>query len=343
MRLRWYYMKLFIPETAYINPRVFDYPTGEIIVNNLKKYGVTLIPGNKVIIDEKTPWGKYKRAKKTLYVTISKIKELDTCRPSADYEFSLTSSCPAFCEYCYLQTTQGEKPYIKMFANVEDIFQLIRRHIEQNLPRTTTFECASITDPVALEHLSGGVKQCIEFFGQQPNARLRLVTKFNNIDSFLPLEHNQNTKIRFSVNTDSIIKKYEHNTCTLDERLEAAVKVAAAGYPIGFIMAPLFYYANYKDDYALLMKRLGHLFHKYNEVISFELIQHRFTDRAKDLILQRFPHTSLDLSSENRQLKWGPYGRFKHIYPREISREIQEFMTDIIKANIINPEIEYFT
>lgn len=336
-------MKVFIPKKAFINPRVLDYTTGRTIVSNLRKFGVPVIQSNKVEIDEVTPLRKYIESKKTVFVTLSKIKKLDTCRPSADYEFALSGSCPALCEYCYLQTTQGEKPYIRIFANVEDILGVIRTYIEQNLPNITSFECASITDPVALEHLSGSLGKCIEFFGKQKKGRLRLVTKFNNVESFLNLEHNQNTKFRFSINADSIIKKFEHKTCNLEERLQAAKKVAAAGYPIGFIVAPIFYSETYKKDYELLIKKISHIFANSSEEISFELIQHRFMNRAKELILERFPNTSLDLDAENRQLKWGPYGRFKHVYPQEKSEEIKNYLYEIINANIKNPSIEYFT
>ena len=81
----------------------------------------------------------------------------------------------------------------------------------------------------------------------------------------------------------------------------------------------------------------------YENQITFELIQHRFTSTAKELILTRFPNTELDLNEENRQLKWGPYGKFKYVYQKEQSSEIKEYISDLIKNNFNNAIIEYFT
>ena len=123
-----------------------------------------------------------------------KNKKLDFCSPSADYQFSLVSNCPGSCEYCYLQTTQGEKPSIKVYVNLEDIFQVIKQHIKDE--GITTFEVASLGDPLALEHITGSLAKTIEFFGELENAKLRVVTKFSNVDSLLQLKHNGNTRFR---------------------------------------------------------------------------------------------------------------------------------------------------
>ena len=135
-----------------------------------------------MIIDCESPEKNYAMAKKTVLFTTNNVKKLVGCRPSADYQFSLSSSCPANCEYCYLQTTQGEKPFMKIFLNIEEILEVIKIYIDNNAPNITTFECASITDPIALEHFSGSLKKCIEFFAESEKGRLRLVTKFDNVD-----------------------------------------------------------------------------------------------------------------------------------------------------------------
>lgn len=77
--------------------------------------------------------------------------------------------------------------------------------------------------------------------------------------------------------------------------------------------------------------------------ITFELIQHRFTATAKELIITKFPKTKLDFNEETRQLKWGPYGKFKFVYSKEKSNEIKEHITGIIKENYNNAVIKYST
>ncbi|QVK17586.1 spore photoproduct lyase [Mycoplasmatota bacterium] len=336
-------MKLFIPDAAYIDPKVLNIETGKKTLKYLEKFNIPIIKSRKVTILGKSPTENYAKAKKTIYVTTNQQKKLRPCKPSADYQFSLSSSCPGHCEYCYLQTTQGEKPFIKLFVNIDEILNVIQEHINNNLPNITTFESGSITDPVALEHLTGNLKKCIEFFAENDYGRLRVITKYNNVDSFLSINHNNHTKFRFSINTDYVINTFEHGTSNLEERLETAKKIANANYPIGFIIAPIMIYDNWKSDYKDLINDLKTKLNNYNDKITFELIQHRFTNTAKELILSRFPNTKLDLNEENRVLKWGPYGKFKHVYPKEKSNEMKTYITQLIKDNFENADIEYFT
>jgi spore photoproduct lyase len=336
-------MKLFIPYKAFINPKSMEYEVGKFAREQLEKLNVSIIEGRKVLIEGESSIENYVKAKRTIYLTVNKEKKLRPCSPSADYQFCLSSSCPGHCEYCYLQTTQGETPYMKVFVNIDEILTVIQKHIDENLPNITYFECGSITDPIALEHLTGNLKRCVEFFANSENGRLRVATKYDDIDSFLNINHNKHTKFRFSINTRYIINKFEHNTSSFEERIEAARKIAKSGYPLGFIIAPIMIYDNWKNDYKELLDKLKFELEGYEENITFELIQHRFTNTAKKLILKRFPKTELDLDEENRQLKWGPYGKFKHVYSKEKGDEIRDYISQIINENFSNAEIEYFT
>lgn len=336
-------MILFKPNVAYIDPRCEKYKVGNEAINYLRENDIPMINSRKVTIEGTTPQENYAKAKKTIYLTVNGQKKLKSCRPSADYQFALSSSCPGNCEYCYLQTTQGEKPFMKVFVNIEEILNVIEEHIELSGQEQVTFECGSITDPVALEHITGNLKRCIEYFGNSERGRLRVITKYDNVDSFLDIAHNDHTKFRFSINTKYVISQFEHGTTGFEERIEAARKIAGAGYPIGFIIAPIMIYENWKEDYESLLERLSNEIGNYDHEITFELIQHRFTKTAKELILDRFPNTKLDMDEESRQLKWGPYGKFKYVYPKEKSSEMKEFMTDLINKKFQNTRIEYFT
>lgn len=336
-------MKLFIPNQAYIDPKSLNYEVGRNTYRKLEELGVPLIESRKVSIEGKSPIENYAKSKKTIYLTVNNQKKLRPCSPSADYQFSLSSSCPGHCEYCYLQTTQGEKPFMKVFVNIDEILEVIQNHINENIPGITTFECGSITDPIALEHLTGNLKRCIEFFANNENGRLRVITKYENVDSFLDIDHKKHTKFRFSVNTKYVIEKFEHNTASFEARIDAARKISEAGYPLGFIIAPIMIYDDWKAEYKELLDELKSQLGDNKDGLTFELIQHRFTATAKELILTRFPKTELDLDEEKRQLKWGPYGKFKYVYPKEKSGEIKDYISELIYDNFKNATIEYFT
>lgn len=338
-----------MPQRVIFEPSSLEYPLGKEIYDFFKNKPVEIINATAKnaarYIPGTTHAEKYANSKRTILITTNKINKLDVCKPSADYQFSLVSNCPGNCEYCYLQTTQGAKPYIKVFVNLEDIFNVIKDHIKQNEDKVTTFEAASLGDPLALEHITGSLAKTVEFFSELKNGRLRVVTKYNNVDSLLKINHNQKTDFRISINSDYVINNFEHNTGSLDERIEAVVKLGHAGYPIGFIVAPIMQYDNWKEEYSDLFRELeNHLGTELcQKELAFELIQHRFTAAAKELILQRFPKTKLDMDEENRSLKWGRFGRYKYVYHKEQAEEIKQYLTSLISERFSKADIKYFT
>lgn len=342
-------MKLFMPQRVIFEPASLEYPLGKEIYDYFKDKPVEIINTTSKnahrYIPGTTPVEKYANSKRTILITTNKNKKLDVCKPSADFQFSLVSNCPGSCEYCYLQTTQGTKPYLKIFVNIEDIFDVIKDHIKQNENKITTFEAASLGDPLALEHITGSLAKTIEFFSNLEYGRLRVVTKYNNVDSILNINHNQNTCFRISINSEYVIDNFEHNTNSLAERIEAVVKLANANYPIGFIVAPIMQYDNWKEEYYSLFEELALCLGTEisKKELTFELIQHRFTANAKELILERFPKTKLDMVEENRSLKWGRFGRFKFVYPKEQAEDIKKYIISLISDKFPNAEIKYFT
>ncbi|MDD2496458.1 MAG: spore photoproduct lyase [Tissierellia bacterium] len=342
-------MKLFMPQRVIFDTSSLEYPLGKEIYLFFKEKNVEIVNATARnaarFIPGITHSEKYANSKRTMLITTNKINKLDVCKPSADYQFSIVGNCPGNCEYCYLQTTQGAKPYIKVFVNLDDIFNVIKDYIKQNEGKITTFEVASLGDPLALEHITGSLAKTIDFFSGLENGRLRIVTKYDNVDSLLKLNHNKNAEFRISINSNYVIENFEHNTAKLDERIEAIIKLANAGYPIGFLVAPIMQYENWKEEYGILFQKLEKNLgiHLSKEKLVFELIQHRFTAVAKELILQRFPKTKLDMDEENRTLKWGRFGRYKYVYPKEEAEEIKQYMFSLILERFPNADIKYFT
>lgn len=337
-------MRQLIPEVIYFDPKSLDYSSGLKIKKFAEEHNIPYSISKHVDINSTSIQEKYAHSKKTIYVTVNRQKKLAPCKPSADYQFHISKSCPGHCEYCYLQTTQGEKPFIYLYVNIDEILSVVNSYIFDKSPSITYFESGSLTDPVAYDYLTNNLSKCIEFFGSSNFGRLRVITKYNIIDNFLSLYHNGHTKFRFSINTDYVIRSFEHNTSSYEERLEAIQKMASAGYPIGFIIAPIIIYENWSKDYESLLFDLSNKLDKYSSShVTFELIQHRFTKVAKSLILERFPNTKLDLNEDNRQLKWGPYGKFKYVYKKDESQYIKDSFTQWIQKYFPGSEIEYFT
>lgn len=341
-------MELWKPDRVYFEEAAKNTKIGERIINycnanNISIFDTTThnqvrnLPGK----DEKA---KYAAAKKTLIVGLKKSMKLDVCRPSADYQFSLMTNCPGSCEYCYLFTTQGKKPYVRIYVNLEEIFDTIDKYILKKLPHATMFEAASTGDPLAVEHITGTLGETIEHFGKLDKGRLRIVTKYASVEPLLNLKHNGHTRFRFSINSNFTIKNYEHNVDNLWDRLRAAEKMVEAGYPIGFIIAPIILHENWREEYAEMLEALyRHIGPKLKGVPTFELIQHRFTLTAKKVIEERFPNTNLEMDVEKREKKWGKYGRTKYVYQKSEAQEAKVFITELIKKLFPHGHIQYFT
>lgn len=327
---------LFIPNRIIFEKDSIDYDIGrniydifsskdniEIICLNSNKYK-QYIPGDDL-------FSQYREGKKTLVVGIKKGMKFQSCKPSAHFQIPIASGCMGQCEYCYLNTRLGDKPFVRVYVNIEEILDTAKKHINERLPEITIFEGAATSDPIPVEPYTNSLKRAIEFFGKLANAKFRFVTKYNDVDTLLNIEHNGHTEMRFSINTSFIINKYEHFTASRNRRIEASIKAAEAGYPIGFLIAPIFIYSGWKNDYNdLLVELAKKLPCNLKFPITFEIISHRYTMTAKNRILQVFPDSELPMNEEERKFKYGQFGYGKYVYESEVINEIKEFFTENI-------------
>ena len=334
-------MKKFYPTRILIEKEALEYPLGKQLENKFlaDNMSIEYIESHNRVSPQKqmSPLQLFKWAKETLVIGVKKTLRFKSCQPSADYRLVTTTSCPGKCEYCYLSTNLGSAVYPRVYVNLTEILKAVKKHIRKAKGEIVTFEASSSSDPIAVEHLTGTLKETIEYFANQAKGRLRVVTKFAFVDELLNLEHNGHTKFRFSINPPWIIKNFEHNTSSLEERIRAAAKIEKAKYPLGFIIAPLIIYHNWKKDYANLLATLKDNLAQTTP-LTFELIQYRFSTRAKKLIEARFPKTKLKLDKED----YHHQGFGKYIYPEEKAKKLKSFMEKEIKTNFPKAKIEYF-
>lgn len=334
---------MFVPNRVLFDPEALNYALGEklykeflskdnVEVRKLNSSRATGIPGD-------TTEKGYMEAKRTMLVTVRKNLKFQTCKPSAHYQLPLVSSCPGLCEYCYLQTTLGNKPVIKVYVNINEILDKAHEYITKR-EDTTIFEGAATSDPLPVEEYTNALYKTIEFFGNQPKGKFRFVTKFSNVDSLLGVKHNGRTTFRFSLNTERVIKEFEKGTSSANARIEAANKVSNSGFPMGFLIAPIFHYPNWEEEYLSLLMKLKESLMPVPS-LTFELIAHRFTTRAKNNIMEVFPNSKLPMDEDHRQLKYGQFGYTKYVYPKDVYKEIEPFFREHIKRLFPEAEIQY--
>ena len=341
-------MEPFVPQLVYIEPEALNYPLGRELKEKFEKMNIEIretTSHNQVRgIPGETELQKYRNAKSTLVVGVRRTLKFDTSKPSAEYAIPLATGCMGHCHYCYLQTTLGSKPYIRVYVNLDEIFSQAQKYINERAPEITRFEAACTSDIVGIDHLTHSLKKAIEFIGQTEYGRLRFVTKYEHVDHLLDARHNGKSRFRFSVNSRYVIKHFEPGTSPFEKRLEAAKKVAKAGYPLGFIIAPIYMHEGWEEGYLELFERLSEQLYGIDmSNLTFELIQHRFTKPAKSVIQKRYPKTKLDLDESKRKYKWGRYGIGKYVYPNEEANRLEETMKNYIKSYFPEAKVQYFT
>lgn len=325
-----------------------EYPLGQQLIKKFKKMDIEIrettshnhirnLPGEN-------HFQKYRIAKSTLVVGIRKTLTFDTSKPSAEYAIPFATGCMGHCHYCYLQTTMGSKPYIRTYVNLDEIFASAEKYMAERAPEETRFEASCTSDIVGVDHLTHSLKKAIEFFGKSTYGRLRFVTKFAHVDHLLDADHQGRTRFRFSINNEHIIKYFEPGTSRLNERIEAAVKVAEAGYPLGFIIAPIYLHEGWKEGYKNMFEQLDEALPKSaRNDLTFEMIQHRFTKPAKRVIQKNYPMTKLELDESKRKPKWGRYGIWKYVYSDEEQEDIKDTLGSYIESYFPEGKLEYFT
>lgn len=338
---------MFIPKRILFEKGAMNYDTGKKIYqyfNENKDIEIIELGGSRIneSIPGDTLYDRYRAGKRTLVVGVKRGVKFQSCKPSAHYQLPLMSGCIGQCQYCYLNTNMGDKPYMRVNVNTAEILEQALSYINQRLPQETLFEGSATSDPVPVEPYSDILKQAIQFFSNSEMGRFRFVTKFTDVDTLLDISHNNRTEIRFTLNTDRVIKAYESGTPSSQKRLAACKKVMEAGYPTGLILAPVFLYDGWKKDYhELLFSLRDSLPRQLYHPLTFEVISHRYTTRAKNIITEVFPDNQLPMKDEDRSFKYGQFGYGKFVYSKAELAEMTDFFENEINTLFENKEIKY--
>lgn len=336
----------FVPKRVMFEQAALSYPLGEKLYKEFKDKDVEIAmlkSHNKVMgIPGNTPAQAFGEGKNTLVIGIRRTLKFESCKPSAHYQLPLATGCAGMCTYCYLNTQLGKKPYVRIYVNVDEILEQCTKYIQERQPDITYFEGAATSDPIPVEPYTGTLRKTIEYFAGQELGRFRFVTKFTDVDDLLDAKHNGHTTVRFSINAAPAIAKYEHKTASLKDRVGAARKIMDAGYPTGFIIAPVFLSEDWKSEYGeMLLELESQLAAHSSKEIRFEIISHRFTARAKKNINEVFPQNDLPMDEEQRKYKYGQFGYGKYVYHKEQLQEMEEFFRHRLKEIFPNAIIDY--
>jgi spore photoproduct lyase len=322
-----------------ISPEALRWQHGQAIAERAAAFGSEIVElkANRLTgLRGGTEREEYVRAKTTLAVVVASesARRLQPIPPSADWQFHIAEGCPAHCQYCYLAGSLSGPPVTRVYANLPEILDALPKFLgagevtsksSDRREEGTTFEVSCYTDPLGIEHLTGSLSECIRYFGAwQAPAQLRWTTKFDGVDPLLHIPHERRTRVRFSVNAQSVARNFEGGTASVPARLQAMRKIAAVGYPVGLTIAPIMPVENWRSEYRELLSNVASALQDIpNLDLTVELITHRFTAGSKLVQLSWYPKTTLDLDESSRAKKTTKFGSAKFVYPKNVASEMR--------------------
>ena len=214
------------------------------------------------------------------------------------------------------------------------IFKITSEKSEKEL----TFEIGSNSDLILENTITGNLVWTIENFANTKKGYLTLPTKFDMVDSILPINHNGKIIIRVSVNPAEIINKVEFGTSRLAGRIEAINKLAEAGYKIGILIAPVILMENWQNLYSELIRELeSKLSTKVKKQAFFEIIFMTYSYVHTKINEEAFPNS---VNLYNKDIMTGR-GKGKYAYKLEIRKEAEKYLREQMRKYFPNNQIEY--
>jgi len=118
------------------------------------------------------------------------------------------------------------------------------------------FNSGELADSLSMEHLTRAGREFIPWFGNSDNGYLFMLTKSDNVDHILDLQHNGHTVIAWSMNNEIVSKKFEIGAPSFGRRLEAARKVQNSGYPVRVRLDPIVPFDGWQKAYRETIEKI---------------------------------------------------------------------------------------
>ena len=159
-------------------------------------------------------------------------------------------NCAYGCSYCTIQTFYGDRVAVD-----PDLGAKLRR-LELEPGRFYHIGSGQSSDSLVWGNRGGILDALCDFAAAHPDVLLELKTKSANVAYLLERPVPANVVCSWSLNTAPVIAHEEHFTAPLEQRLQAARRVADRGIKVAFHFHPMVHYAGWDQDYPALAQRL---------------------------------------------------------------------------------------
>jgi spore photoproduct lyase len=200
------------------------------------------------------------------------------------------------------------------------------------------FEIGSNSDLVLENTITKNLEWTIEEFAKSKKGFLTFPTKFDMVESLLPLNHGGRIIFRMSVNPDEIIRKIEFGTSSLASRVKALNRMSDAGYPVGLLIAPVILVDNWKELYKELIEQLAdQISENTKKRLTIEIIFMTYSYVHRAINNEAFPKA---IELFDNTLMTGR-GRGKYYYREEVRADGEQFLREQLSQKLSNVPIIY--
>ena len=282
------------------------------------------VPHNRIDLEEKNPLRRQARGKGTLVLGVLNPASAVRCIRVNDAEqpfrwhFSVYGHCFYGCAYCYLAGTNGvwHSPTVRVYVNLPEIVEEIERRAN-SLGTMTTFYLGKLQDGLSLDPLTAYSSVLVPFFGRHPWARLLVQTKSDSVDQLLDLDHCGHTTLSWSLNPAEIVREYESNVPSVEERIVAMRRCAERGYPVHALIQPFVPVEGWEEIYESFVCKLIERVPLQELSLAGMCIGRRALSllerrKGRDNVISRNLGNALSLGGNGAQYENGIVGRLFH-------------------------------
>ncbi len=184
-------------------------------------------------------------------------------------ELKWANGCYFNCAWCYLNGTyrfhpewKNGKPNIKDFGTIREH---LKTFLQGNGVRPEILNAGELSDSLLAEKRKNGNPPFSEFiintlstYDKDAKHKILFLTKDTNVKNLIRLKEEGTKRIimSFSLNADSVAKRWEKKAPSVDARIKAARKVWEAGYTTRIRIDPIVPVKDWKEQYAKLLEKV---------------------------------------------------------------------------------------
>lgn len=208
-----------------------------------------------------------------------------------NYYFSHMLNCLYDCRYCFLQGMYHSANYL-IFINYDDFMNEIEQCCQDEREQPACFFSGFDCDSLAMEGVTGFVREFLPFFRANPRAILELRTKSVNIAALLHQQPLANCIVAFSLTPEDIARQVEFKVPSITKRIRAMAQLAQSGWLIGLRFDPLIYADNFQSLYQQLIDDIFKQV-QANQIHSINIGSLRFPIKTYQKLVQLYPKNRL--------------------------------------------------